>query len=162
MDSKAFDIEFRPMDLSLRNLIALLLLLGTPFFLAEIYAWFALPRSYGGIRNEQLQPKDRRHFELWRWREYKVLGESPSQEAGSEERGGKKYMEEFLGGCGGWERAKDGNAGCRPLGTVQLRSKSRNLISLRLEQSYASPGVFSAQCVLHSTTSGGTYRGVGE
>jgi hypothetical protein len=64
-----------------REILVVMIMLGFPFVLYFLHGFFALPRGYDGIRNEQLlSRKDRWHFDLWKHSTYKVIEESESND----------------------------------------------------------------------------------
>lgn len=67
-----------PADINqkVREILVVAILLGTPFMFYFLHGFFALPKGYNGIRNEQLLcKKDRWHFDLWKHSTYKVMEE---------------------------------------------------------------------------------------
>lgn len=58
-----------------REAVIIAPLISLPFAFSYIFDRLALPKGYTGIRNEQLLPKDQETFDLWRFREYKLIKE---------------------------------------------------------------------------------------
>ena len=65
----------------LTSYILLSIFLSTPFLLAYLFSILTLPKGYNGIRNDQLNDKDRWCFELRNWEGYEVeVGMAESEE----------------------------------------------------------------------------------
>jgi hypothetical protein len=75
-----------PSDINqkLREILVVAILLGVPFMFYFLHGYFALPKGYDGIRNEQLvSKKDRWHFDLWKHSTYNVMEEQEPNTQGS-------------------------------------------------------------------------------
>jgi hypothetical protein len=60
-------------ETNLRELFAILLMVGFPFALAFVFQSIAIPKGYSGIRNELLSPKDQKTFNMWKYTAYGLV-----------------------------------------------------------------------------------------